>query len=161
LRKAALTVHVVASVGWLGAVGVFLALAVVALLSSDGELVRSIYVAMEPAAWYVLVPLSAASLATGLLQSLGSRWGLFQHYWVIAKLLINLVSTTVLLLYTSSLDNLSDRARAMPADGDIDALRDLSPLIHSAAALVLLVAAVTLSVFKPRGVTRYARRRPR
>ena len=54
---------------------------------------------MEPAAWSVLVPLAFASLLTGLIQSLGTNWGLARHYWVLAKLLINVVTTTVLLLY--------------------------------------------------------------
>lgn len=161
LRKAALTTHVVASVGWLGAVAVFLALGIVGVASADAEVVRAAYITMEAAGWYVLLPLSIASLLTGLLQSLGTRWGLFQHYWVIAKLLINLVSTAVLLLYMQWLESIADLARATPVDGGLDALRDPSPIVHSAAALVLLVAAATLSVFKPRGLTRYGQRRAR
>jgi hypothetical protein len=45
LRKFALTAHVVSSVGWLGAVVAFLALAVVGLASEDAELVRAVYLA--------------------------------------------------------------------------------------------------------------------
>jgi hypothetical protein len=48
---------------------------------------------MELTSWVVLVPLSLGSLATGLICSLGSAWGLFRHYWVLFKLLINLVAT--------------------------------------------------------------------
>ena len=115
LRKTALTAHVVASVGWLGAVAVFLALSVVGLVSSDPEVVRSVYISMETAGWYVLIPLSVASLVTGLIQSLGTRWGLFRHYWVITKLVINLISTAVLLLYMRSLESFADIARATPS----------------------------------------------
>ena len=39
MRKAALTMHVTASVGWLGAVAAFLALAVVGLVGTDGPAV--------------------------------------------------------------------------------------------------------------------------
>src|SRR5688572_16728258 len=99
LRKFALTAHVASSVGWLGAVVVFLGLAVVGLTSQDAQTVRGAYLVMEPAAWFVLVPLAFASLLTGIVQSLGTTWGLFRHYWVLAKLLINVVSTIVLLLY--------------------------------------------------------------
>jgi hypothetical protein len=42
---------------------------------------------------------------------------------------------------------------------DLQALRDPSPLLHSAAALALLIAAAALSVFKPPGRTRYGWRR--
>lgn len=159
LRKATLTAHIVSSVGWLGAVAVFAALSIVGLVSSDPELVRSVYITMEAAGWYVLLPLSVASLVTGLIQSLGTRWGLFRHYWVVTKLVINVVSTGVLLLYMRSLESFANIARArQPADG-LDELRDPSPLVHSAAALVLLTVAAVLSVFKPRGMTRYGRRR--
>ena len=99
LRKFALTAHVTSSVGWLGAVAVFLALAVAGLTSQDAQTVRAAYLAMELTGWFVLVPLSLASLLTGLVQSLGTAWGLFRHYWVLFKLLINVVATIVLLLY--------------------------------------------------------------
>src|ERR687892_2110884 len=107
VRKLALTAHVASSVGWLGAVAAFLALAVVGLTSDDGETVRGAYLVMEPAAWFVLVPLAFASLVTGLVQSLITTWGLFRHYWVVFKLLINVVATTVLLMYTRTFDSLA------------------------------------------------------
>src|SRR5918992_112144 len=99
VRTFALTAHVICSVGWLGAVVVFLALAVVGLTSQDAQTVRGAYVVMEPAAWFVLVPLAFASLLTGLIQSLGTTWGLFRHYWALFKLVINVVTTIVLLVY--------------------------------------------------------------
>src|SRR4051794_30986768 len=70
LRKLALTVHVTASVGWLGAVAASLALAVAGLTSQDAHTVRAAYLAMEWTGWFVLVPFSLASLLTGLVQSL-------------------------------------------------------------------------------------------
>jgi hypothetical protein len=90
-------------VGWLGAVAGFLALAVAGLTSQDAQTVRAAYVTMELTGWFVLVPLALASLLTGLVQSLGTTWGLFRHYWVLAKLLINVFATIVLLLYTQTL----------------------------------------------------------
>lgn len=47
LRKFALTAHVTSSVGWLGAVAVFLALAVVGLIRQDAPTVRGVYLVME------------------------------------------------------------------------------------------------------------------
>ena len=99
LRKLALMAHVTSSVGWMGAVVAFLALAVVGSTSEDAQMVRGAYLVMEPAAWWVLVPFAFASLLTGLLMSLGTTWGLFRHYWVLFKLLINLFATVVLLEY--------------------------------------------------------------
>ena len=157
VRKLALTAHIIASVGWLGAVAGTVALAVAGLTSQDAQLVRAAYLAMEAIGWSVLVPLSLASLVTGPIQALGTTWGLFRHYWVVAKLLINLVATTVLLLYMQTLGSFADMAAATGSDlGD---LRSPSPLLHAGAALVLLVIATVLSVYKPRGRTRYGWRK--
>ena len=47
LRKFALTTHVTSSVGWLGAVGAFLALAIAGVGSEDAQIVRAAYLAMH------------------------------------------------------------------------------------------------------------------
>jgi hypothetical protein len=160
LRKLALTAHVTASVGWLGAVIAFLALSVTGLTGPDPQTVRGAYLVMELTGWAVLVPLSLASLLTGLISSLGSTWGLFRHYWVLFKLAINLVATTVLLLYTQTLDSLADVATATNLSSrELEGLRDPSPTLHAGAALLLLLAATTLAIYKPRGMTPYGQRK--
>jgi uncharacterized membrane protein len=158
LRKLALTAHVVCSVGWLGAVAVFLALSLLGVTSEDAETVRGVYFAMEPAARFVLLPLAFASLVTGLVQSLATPWGLFRHYWVVFKLVINVVSTVVLLTYMETFRSMADVAADPRAD--LGAVRNPSPVLHAAAALLLLLVATTLAVYKPRGVTPYGRRDP-
>jgi uncharacterized membrane protein len=125
LRKFALTAHVTTAVGWLGAVAVFLAIAIVALTSDDSQTVRGAYLVMEPAAWSVLVPLAFASLVTGIVQSLGTTWGLFRHYWVLFKLLITVVATIVLLAYMATFRAIASTA-ADPSV-DLDAVRNASP----------------------------------
>ena len=160
LRKLALTAHVVASVGWLGAVASFLVLALVGVTSQNAQLVQASYLTMEPIGWFVLVPLSLASLVTGLISSLGTPWGLFRHYWILFKLLINVFATVVLLMYMETLAHLADGAVALPVSGaDLDELRSPSPVLHAGAALVLLLAATTLAVYKPRGLTPYGQRK--
>jgi hypothetical protein len=159
LRKFALTAHVASSVGWLGAVVVFLALAVVGLTSQDAQTVRGAYLVMEPAAWFVLVPLAFASLLTGIVQSLGTTWGLFRHYWVLAKLLINVVSTIVLLFYMETFSFMASVAADPSAD--LGVVRTASPALHATVALLLLLVATILAVYKPRGMTRYGRRKQR
>jgi hypothetical protein len=160
LRKLALTAHVTSSVGWLGAVASVLALAVAGMTSDDAETVRAAYLAMQLTAWVVLVPLAVASLLTGLVQSLGTKWGLFRHYWVLAKLLITVVSTIVLLLYTQTLGSLAGVAAATTlSSGDLAVLRTPSVVLHAGAALLLLIVATTLAVYKPPGLTRYGWRK--
>jgi hypothetical protein len=156
LRKFALTAHVTTSVGWLGAIVGSLALAIAGLTSQDPETVRGVYVALELTGWFVLVPLSLASLLTGIVQSLGTKWGLFRHYWVLAKLVINLLATVILLLYTQTLSSLADVAR-----NTAEASGDPSPVLHAGVGLLLLLGATTLAVYKPRGLTRHGQRKQR
>jgi hypothetical protein len=158
LRKAVLTAHVTASVGWLGAVAGFLALSVVGLTSDDAQTVRAAYLAMNSIGWFVLVPLSLASLLTGLVQSLGTKWGLLLHYWVLVKLMLNVVASIILVLYMQTLDSLARIARELSRD-ELSGLRDPSPVLHAGAALVLLLVATTLAVHKPRGMTKYGQRK--
>jgi hypothetical protein len=158
-RRLTLTCHVVTSVGWAGAVLVFMALGIIAMSSTDAGTVRAVYLVLEPAGWLALVPLAVASLVTGLIQSLGTAWGLLRHYWVIFKLVINLGAVGVLLLYMQTLGFLAHVAADTPVTPeDVTVLRSPSVTLHSALALGLLVTATVLAVYKPRGVTSYGRR---
>jgi uncharacterized membrane protein len=157
VRKLALTAHVVSSVGWVGAIMAFLGLSIVGLTGHDLQTVRGAYLVMEPAAWFALVPLAGATLVTGIVQGLGTRWGLFRHYWVVFKLLIAVIATVVLLLYMETFRAMADVAsdpRAELAD-----VRNVSPTLHAALALLLLLVAAVLAVYKPRGLTPLGRRR--
>ena len=158
-RKALLTLHVLVSVGWAGAVLVYLALGVAAATTDDTSLLRSAHVTMDWAAWVILVPLAAASLVTGTVQSLVTRWGLVQHYWVVFKLAITVVATAVLVAYTGTLDAFAEvAARESLSSEDLQLLGGGSVVVHSAGALVLLIAATLLAVYKPRGLTRRGHR---
>jgi uncharacterized membrane protein len=157
VRRFALTAHVTCSVGWIGAVFVFLALAIVGLRSGDDLAVRGAYVAMERAAWFVLVPLAFASLVTGLVMSLGTAWGLFRHYWVVLKLLITVFASTILLIYMETFRQMAGVASDQSAG--LALVRNPSPMVHAILALVLLIAAAALAVYKPLGMTAYGRRK--
>lgn len=159
LRKFALTAHVTSSVGWLGAVGGFLALAVAGLMSQDAQLVRATYLAMELTGWFVIVPLSLASLPTGLVMSLGTEWGLFRHYWELAKFLITVLATVLLLVHMQPVGHLARVvAGTTLARGELAGLR-IQLVADAGAALLALLVATALSVYKPRGMTQYGRRK--
>ena len=159
LRKLALTAHVTSSVGWLGTVAAFQALAIAALTSQEPETVRGFYLAMELTGWYVIVPFCLASLVTGLVVSLGTPWGLFRHYWVLVKFLITVVSALILLGFTQTLSSLGDLA-ANPVMS-MNELRSLkqSPVLHSGGGLLAILLATILAVYKPWGMTPYGRRK--
>lgn len=145
LRKVALTVHIITSVGWLGAVVGFLALAIISLTNRDAQIVRATSLAMELMAWWVIVPFAFASLLTGLVSSLFTPWGLFRHWWVLVKFLINVFAIIVLIRYMQSLNSMAGMATESVA--------------HASGALLFLLVATTLSVYKPRGMTWYGWRK--
>jgi hypothetical protein len=154
LRKLGLTVHVAASVGWLGAIAAYVALNAAALTSRDEQTVRAAYLMMAPVAWFAIVPLALASLVTGIVQSLGTSWGLFRHYWVLISLVMTTFATVVLLLHLADVRRLADLA----ADPAVDPTTLGGDLVHSAGGLAVLLVPLVLNIYKPRGMTRRGRR---
>ncbi|MGH7931483.1 MAG: hypothetical protein ACREQV_27260, partial [Candidatus Binatia bacterium] len=75
----------------------YLALAIAGLISRDAPVVRAAYLSLELIGWFVIVPFSLAALLIGLVQSLGTQWGLFRHYWILVKFLLTAAATMVLL----------------------------------------------------------------
>ncbi len=159
LCKVTLTAHIASSVGLLGAVAGFLALAVAGLTSRDVQTARAAYLAMDLTAQVVIVPLAFASLLTGIVQSLATTWGLFRHYWVLAKLQIIIVVTIVLLLQLEPIGYLADiAAETAFSRADLHEAR-VSLVAHAGGGLLVLLVPVALSIYKPRGMTRYGWRK--
>ncbi|MFJ6078962.1 DUF2269 domain-containing protein [Pseudarthrobacter sp. NPDC092419] len=154
LRKGLLVLHISVSVGWIGAVLAFLAVAAGARRSANPEAEQAAFSIMETIGWTVLVPLSLASLMTGILQSLVTPWGLVRHYWVLAKLLITVVATAVLLVFMEGFGH-----RGPEAGGPHGNTPGSSSILHASGGLVLLVLALLLSVYKPRGLTGWGLRK--
>jgi hypothetical protein len=145
-----LTVHVVTSVGWLGAVLAYVALDLVATTGEDIASVRAAYFGMDLTIRYVIVPLAVASLLIGTTNALTSSWGLFRHYWVIVKLLLTLFAVVILLLEVQTVSYMAELAskgrdpRGLPGS-----------LVHSIGGLAVLITVAVLSVYKPKGITPY------
>lgn len=156
VRKFAFTAHVTFSVGWLGAVVAYLPLAIAGLTSRDAEMVRAAYLAMESIGWFVIVPLSLTALLTGLVQSLGTEWGLLRHYWVFVKFLLTIGAVTVLLLH---MPTVSRMAAGVPAEMTFSNAHfggeRVQFVVHAVGGLLVLLTATVLSVYKPWGKTRY------
>ena len=158
LRKLALTAHVTSSVGWLGAVAGFLALAIAGMTTADPQLVRASYMALNVIGWFVIVPLCLTSLPSGLVMSLGTEWGLFRHWWVVAKLGITLLATVLLLVHMQPVGHIAAAvAERTLKDGELAGLR-LQLVTDAGAAVAALLIATVLSIYKPRGLTAHGRR---
>jgi hypothetical protein len=158
LRKLALAIHLTTSVGWLGAVAGYLALDVTVSTSGDPTVLRAAWVAMGLIASWVVVPLAAASVLTGLVMALGTRWGLFRHWWVLISFLLTVGATGVLLSETRVIsDSASLAADSSTTTDQLLALPSTLP--HSVGGLVVLLTVQVLNIYKPHGLTPYGWRR--
>ncbi len=159
LRKTALTAHIATSLAWLGAVASFVALAVTGLTTTDPGRAHAAYAANDVITTAIIVPFAFASLMTGIIQSVGTPWGLLRHYWVLAKMVITVPATGVLLLHTGPISALADPENAtVLAAGQLHGLQ-VQVLADAGAAALVLLATTALATFKPRGMTRYGYRR--
>lgn len=159
LRKFLLTAHIAFSVGWLGAVAAFLALAVAGLSDQNDQTIRAAYIAMDLIGWFVIVPCSLVTLLIGLVQSLGTKWGLFRHYWILIKFLLTVGATVLLLLHMNATSRLASAAADVSSNLELLRPVRVQLVFDAAAALLVLLAATILSVYKPWGLTRYGRRK--
>ena len=124
-------------------------------------MVRAASLAMGLTAWFVILPLSLASLTSGIVQGSGSAWGLFRHYWILFKLLLTAIATMVLLLKLGPISELANAAESATfSSADLIGLRS-SMLVHAGGGLLALLAAVTLAMYKPPGMTPYGLRKQR
>jgi hypothetical protein len=160
LRRVTLAVHVICSVGWIGAAAAYLALGLAAELSERGAMVRAAWLAMQLIGWSVIVPLGCLAFLTGVLIALGTPWGLLRHYWVLIAFGLTSFALVILVLHmpavsaTAELAEQSDDAAVLRLGGDV---------LHPAGGLLVLIFVAVLNIYKPRGLTGYgqgARSRP-
>lgn len=158
ISKLLLTSHITFSVGWLGAVVVFLALAVTGLTPMNSQLARSAYMAMEVSTRLVIVPFCLASFLTGLIQALSTRWGLFKYYWIVVKLFLTFAMTVLLLLHLPPIKYLAGVAAENTVSKTNQALLAIDLIKKAGAAILVLLATITISIYKPWGKIQYEKR---
>jgi len=157
-RKAVLAVHLAVAVGWIGAVAAYLALDLAAATSADAATLRAAYFSMGLIAGSVIVPLATATLVTGLVVSIGTKWGLLRHWWVLVSLALTVFATLVLVVENGTIADYAAVA-ADPAATEAQ-LRALgSTLVHSVGGALVLMLVLGLNVYKPAGLTPYGWRR--
>ena len=148
-RTALLTAHIAVSVGWLGLDGALVALEVTGLGTGNPGERAGIDAAMAALVIWVLVPVVAASMVSGLVLALTTPWGLVRYWWVIIKCgIAGVLAATGLVLMLPHLHQVII-GEAPPVGMQL--------LIGRAIALGLLLAATGLSVIKPWGKTPHGR----
>jgi hypothetical protein len=144
-RRALLTTHIVASVGLLGECAALLAVSVRAAGTSDPQIAASSYELMSMFSLVFGIPLSFASLGTGIALGLATKWGVLRHRWVAAKLA--LIASVILV---GALVIGPSESAMIDGDGG----RELVLTLAAAYDVLALCLATGLSVYKPRGRSR-------
>jgi hypothetical protein len=143
-HKIALTVHILASVGWFGVAVMVVFCGVGAAAASDPTLSNALYRTMGVAPW-LSIPAGLLAVATGVLLGLGTTYGVIRHWWVVVKIAIAVAVVVTDAVLVGRVAH--DAAVTGTASG---------PLYGSTTAhVVVLAVATVLSVFKPWGRTRW------
>lgn len=152
MRKLLLLIHILTSVGMLGSVAGFLVLAIVGL--NDPAQGPAVYPAMNLLTQTLIVPLAVTSLVVGTVQALLTPWGLFHHYWVVIKLALTIIVLIVLLMQVPNITLLAGLDSTTMASPEWARTR-VSMVLHASGGTAVLLFALVLSVYKPKGLTRY------
>ncbi|MGC1211851.1 MAG: hypothetical protein WA890_11385 [Micromonospora sp.] len=142
-RKALLTLHLVTSLGWLGADLVLLTLGIAGLRGADPEVV---YPTAGLLVTYLFAPLSMLVWLIGVASALLTPWGLLRWRWVLVKFaLTTAMLGLVLLLLMPTVRGLGELAPALTTRDRLDLV--IPPTVSS----TLLIIATVLSTYKPWG----------
>jgi len=150
-----LVAHLIVSGTWLGAVVADLFLGISAATTGREDMADAYYAVMDRLVNNLMPAAAIATLATGLLLALATKWGLVRHYWVLAKLVLGVATVVV---GVAAIDRaIQDTIAARAADHSAAASDLLLPAI--ATTPLMLATALTLAIIKPWGRTRRGRRR--
>lgn len=83
---------------------------------------------------------------------------MLRHYWVLIKFLLTSAANIALLVHIRPVGILAHAAATTDLGGDLVQAR-VQVVVAAGAAVVVLLVATVLSIFKPRGLTRYGLRR--
>lgn len=89
-RKAMVVVHIVVSLGWMGAGAANVVLALTALLG-DQTLHHACYRFIQQIDTFLVIPAAFTALITGIALGLATPWGVLRYWWVLLKLIITTV----------------------------------------------------------------------
>ncbi|MBT2390206.1 DUF2269 domain-containing protein [Streptomyces sp. ISL-1] len=153
-RRALLVVHVAASAGWLGLTLGLLALALTAAGTESASMVEAACRSMKVFTDWLVIPLGLLTVLSGLVLSLGTKWGLARHRWVYTKFWLSLITLTasIFALRPSVNDAVETVTASAPLADPLDLV--MGPVVSFTAYGFMTV----ISVLKPWGLTRRGRR---
>lgn len=157
-RRAVLVTHIVSAGAWIGIDVVVAILTVTSMATGDPQTRAVAYRALGIVAVWPMFAAGLSCLVSGAVLGLGTKYGLVGYWWVAAKLCLNIVLTTlVLVALRPGVDELAEFGRVTLAGGTPDPVDTGQLVFPPSVSLTALTVAVVLSVFKPWGRVRVAR----
>jgi hypothetical protein len=162
-RKLVLSAHIVVSVGLLGISTALLVLGSVAAATSDPETARAAYRSMGIFTRGVVQPGAIVAIVTGVILSLGTKWGLVKYYWIVAKLALTVAAILcgIFVIGPSVQHGIAMTSGNAPTGAWERGTRSLVLVAASSANVLMLGAATVISVYKPGGAIGRGRQQPR
>jgi hypothetical protein len=153
MRKGVLVAHIVAAGAWIGLDVMLGVLIFTPLLTSDLAVAALCYQVLPLLLWPILLS-GLTCLVTGVVLGAGTHHGLLRYWWVLVKLVLNVVLTLlVLVLLRPGLDEAAAVGRQLATAAAVSA--DLSNLVFPPIVSgTSLVVATVLAVYKPWGRVR-------
>ena len=153
-RRGLLVAHVVSSGAWIG-IDVIVAVLVSTGWFADDLRLRSL--AYQALAAFVVWPMLVSGLVclgTGLFLGLGTKWGLFRYWWVVVKLVLNLLlCTLIVVVLQPGMDEVAVYGQQLRT-GTPESTAAARLFFPPAVSLSCLALAAVLAVFKPWGTMR-------
>lgn len=168
-RRWLIAAHILGVVVWLGTAVCFLVLSIIAAVATDSTLLHAVYVIMGMLDKSLNPVSPVVVLLTGVLLSLGTKWGLIRFYWIIVKEIGLLVSIGLGFFAQSAW---VEKAVSLTAAAGLHVGRNPAHgvnhgmlIVGNVYQILALSALVVISVFKPWGQrkrtgTAAPRRRP-
>lgn len=156
-RQVLVFLHIVASLGWMGAGLANVVLAVTAGYTVDVAVRQVCYRMISTIDTFLVIPGAFAALVSGILLSVVTPWGLARYWWVLSKLAL----TVVVIVYSTvglgvwvetSIAATSASAVESPVAGQL--------AYGTLPNVVAFLFMTWVSVAKPWGTTPWARTRP-
>ena len=161
-RQALLAFHAVTSAAWLGIAVMFVALSGLALNAANVRDAQTIYEAMALFDQTMLPMATMAATTSGFALGVTTKWGIVRHWWVAIKVLL---SFAVLGIAFGFLHDALERSAAQAAQlaavgGTVADVTSSGQVVlwGFVLALLSLIGAMLLSIYKPRGMTPRGRR---
>ncbi|WP_406692023.1 hypothetical protein REH65_08550 [Saccharopolyspora sp. ID03-671] len=141
--------HVVAGVGWFGIAAVTFALTAAVLVEPELGVVRAGYEFHELLIGWLARPASLFTLGTGLILSVGTKWGVAAYHWPLIKLVLVVVTIAITASLAPGWIAAAQASGAQSVGAQVN-------LIGMAVFHVLTIGAATwLSIYKPGGGIRW------